>query len=164
MNAIAGSLSASIEDVPALVARQAEHLRESEQTTRRLERELATFRARALFDGARPSQSGVRLVEIVGAQGTMDDLRVLAQAAAELPSAVLVASLAAQPTVLVATSADSGIDAGRMLKEALAAVGGRGGGSPRMAQGSASADRLAELHRALAAAITGAAGPSSSPS
>jgi alanyl-tRNA synthetase len=39
-------------------------------------------------------------------------------------------------SVLLASSEDSGVDAGRLLKERLAIVGGRGGGSPRLAQGS----------------------------
>jgi alanyl-tRNA synthetase len=38
--------------------------------------------------------------------------------------------------VLLAVSADSGIDAGKVLKAALTQAGGRGGGNPRMAQGS----------------------------
>jgi alanyl-tRNA synthetase len=38
--------------------------------------------------------------------------------------------------VVFAASADSGVDAGARLKSALATVGGRGGGSPRVAQGS----------------------------
>ena len=40
------------------------------------------------------------------------------------------------PSVLLAVSADAGIDAGKSLKAALESAGGRGGGSPRMAQGS----------------------------
>jgi alanyl-tRNA synthetase len=44
--------------------------------------------------------------------------------------------LLAPASVLLASSEDSGVDAGRLLKEKLAAVGGRGGGSPRLAQGS----------------------------
>ena len=40
------------------------------------------------------------------------------------------------PAILVAASDDSGMDAGRLLKEALGTVGGRGGGSPRLAQGT----------------------------
>ena len=48
----------------------------------------------------------------------------------------LSATLAEPPSVLLATSADSGIDAGQILKAALQAVGGRGGGTARMAQGS----------------------------
>jgi len=42
------------------------------------------------------------------------------------------------PTFFIALliKSDSGVDAGRLLKERLAVVGGRGGGSPRLAQGS----------------------------
>ena len=38
--------------------------------------------------------------------------------------------------VLLAASADSGVDAGQTLRTALQAAGGRGGGSPRVAQGA----------------------------
>jgi alanyl-tRNA synthetase len=38
--------------------------------------------------------------------------------------------------VLLAASADSGVDAGQTLRPALQAAGGRGGGSPRVAQGT----------------------------
>jgi alanyl-tRNA synthetase len=46
------------------------------------------------------------------------------------------------PSVLLAVSADAGIDAGKALKAALAEAGGRGGGSPRMAQGSVPSKEL----------------------
>ena len=36
---------------------------------------------------------------------------------------------------MLAASEDAGIDAGKLLKAALTAAGGRGGGTPRMAQG-----------------------------
>ena len=49
--------------------------------------------------------------------------------------------------MLLAASADAGIDCGKVLKAALAEAGGRGGGSPRMAQGSVP-DRAA-LERAI---------------
>jgi len=39
-------------------------------------------------------------------------------------------------TVLVAAADDAGVDAGRILKPALAAAAGKGGGSPKLAQGS----------------------------
>jgi alanyl-tRNA synthetase len=41
------------------------------------------------------------------------------------------------PSILLATSPDSGVDAGKVLRPLLERVGGRGGGSPRLAQGSA---------------------------
>ena len=68
----------------------------------------------------------------------MEDLRPLAQAFAALPRAVLVGAQAAAspPSLLLASSEDSGVDAGRALREAVTAVGGRGGGSSRLAQGS----------------------------
>jgi alanyl-tRNA synthetase len=38
--------------------------------------------------------------------------------------------------VLLAASADSGVDAGKVLKSALTEAAGRGGGNARIAQGS----------------------------
>jgi alanyl-tRNA synthetase len=39
-------------------------------------------------------------------------------------------------TVMVAASPDTGLNAGALLKTVLAAVGGRGGGSASLAQGT----------------------------
>jgi alanyl-tRNA synthetase len=64
-------------------------------------------------------------------------LRAMAQAVGPLARVILVAIAPSPPTIYFATSADSGIDAGGRLKPALAAVGGRGGGSARAAQGTA---------------------------
>jgi alanyl-tRNA synthetase len=66
----------------------------------------------------------------------MDELRMLAQAALALPRVIVLGMLATPPSVLVAASEDSGLDAGKLLKERLSRAGGRGGGSPRIAQGS----------------------------
>ena len=68
----------------------------------------------------------------------MDEVRPLAQAFIGLPRAAFVAAVSGSqpPALLFATSEDSGIDAGRTLRDALATAGGRGGGSPRLAQGS----------------------------
>jgi alanyl-tRNA synthetase len=49
---------------------------------------------------------------------------------------VFLASLEDPPSALLAVSEDAGIDAGKILKAALAEAGGRGGGTARMAQGS----------------------------
>ena len=63
--------------------------------------------------------------------------RPLAQAVAAMPRAVFVGWTADPPAIVVATSADSGVDAGPVLRSALDAVGGRGGGNARLAQGTA---------------------------
>lgn len=60
-----------------------------------------------------------------------------------------VASNESAITIIFARSADLGFDCGAVLREILAARGGRGGGSKDMAQGSISADRVEETMDAL---------------
>jgi alanyl-tRNA synthetase len=133
---IAASLSASIDDVGEIVGAQAERLREGESARKRLEKELAGYRARELYDGTPATAGGIRTIVLRSGPRTMDDIRTLALAIIGQPKSVVIAPLNEPPSILVATSEDSGADAGKMVKEALGAVGGRGGGSPRIAQGS----------------------------
>jgi alanyl-tRNA synthetase len=135
LSRVAGALSASLDDAANLVGAQAERLRESDAARKRLEKELAGFRARALYQDAPADAAGVRTLVIRDAS-SMDELKTIAQAALALQRAVVVGVLTSPASVLVAASDDSGVDAGRLLKEQLGAVGGRGGGSPRLAQGS----------------------------
>jgi len=67
----------------------------------------------------------------------VDGSRSIALAFASMAQAMFVVLSHAPPSILVATSVDSGIDAGKMLRPLLERVSGRGGGSPRLAQGSA---------------------------
>ena len=135
LSQIATSLSASLDDAAPLVTAQAERAKESDNARKKLEKELATFHARQRYDAATPDERGVRTVVIRDA-ASMDELRTLAQAAYALPLVVVVGALFNPPSVLIASSEDSGVDAGKLLKERLAAMNGRGGGSPRLAQGS----------------------------
>ncbi|MGE5732035.1 MAG: alanyl-tRNA editing protein, partial [Gemmatimonas sp.] len=132
---IAASLTSSIDEAASVVGAQSERLKELDGTRRKLEKELAAFRVRERYEAATPGPSGVRTIVVRDAT-SIDELRTLAQAALALPKVVVVGALASPASVLIATSEDSGVDAGKALKEKLAAVGGRGGGSPRMAQGS----------------------------
>ena len=133
--AIGASLSASLDDAAGLVAAQSERLKEGDNARKKLEKDLAVFRARERYDAATADASGVRTI-VVRDAGSIDELRALAQASFALPKVVVVGALNSPPSVLVAASEDSGVDAGKILKERLAAAGGRGGGSPRLAQGS----------------------------
>lgn len=133
--AIAGSLSASLDDAVGLVAGQSDRLKDADNARKKLEKELATFRARGRYDAAPADANGVRTIVIRDA-ATMEDIRTLAQAAFGLSKVVVIGVLTNPPSVLMASSEDSGIDAGALIKPQLAAVGGRGGGSPRIAQGS----------------------------
>ena len=135
LTSIGASLSASLDDAASLVAAQSDRLKESDNARKRLEKDLAGFRARERYDAASPNANGVRTLVIRDAS-SIDELRALAQAAFALPKVVVVGALTNPPSVFLASSEDSGVDAGKTLKEQLAAAGGRGGGSPRLAQGS----------------------------
>ena len=137
LTTIASSLSAAIGDVPALVASQALQLKESDQTRRTLERELATRRAVSMYDGYAGGPSETRFAFVQSAAPAMNQLRILGQAVLELHNSVFVATTAEGNGLLVAATEDSGVDAGKLIREALALVGGKGGGSPKIAQGTA---------------------------
>jgi len=159
LSRIALSLKASIAEAPALVVSQGEQLRDATAARKRLEGELAVHRARAMYDAIAPTPTGLRLARERRDAGSLEDLRPLAQAFAALPHTAFIATIASPATVLVAASDDAGVDAGAILKPALAATGGRGGGSPRLAQGTApSADALEGVVAALTSAL-GAAAP-----
>jgi alanyl-tRNA synthetase len=143
-------LTSGIDEAPALVETLAAHSRDAQSRVRRLETELAAFRARALYDGTPPDASGRRVTVDRGGAGSPDERRVFALAFCALPKAVFIALMEDPPAILLATSSDSGMDAGRTLKAVLEPLGGKGGGSPRMAQGSIpSAGALDEVARAL---------------
>ena len=145
----AGQLfSAPLDEVPGLVAAQLEAGRAAEKAGRKLELELAAYRGRELYHAETPAADGIRRVSRRAPSGSLEDLRALAQSFTAQPKAVFLAALDEPPSVLLAASADAGIDCGKALKAALAEAGGRGGGTARMAQGSvpdrAALDRVLE--------------------
>lgn len=158
---LARTLSAAPDEVAGLVARQHERARDLESRVRAFESELAVRVARERYDAAAAAAGAedVRLIIERRPAGTLDELRPLALAVAALPRAMFVGTVAMPAAgVLVATAADSGVDAGRVLKSALAEVGGRGGGSPRLAQGTVpSGDALDAVVGRLAHAEPGLA-------
>jgi alanyl-tRNA synthetase len=134
LSTIASSLTASVGEAPALVAAQAARLKEAEAEAKKRGDELAAYRARERYDAAAPDANGVR--RILEHATSMEPLRTLAQAVALLPKSVFVGMVSAPPGIVLSASADSGVNAGETLKAALGAHGGRGGGSPHLAQGT----------------------------
>jgi len=139
--------SAPLDDIPAIAGAQLEAARIAEKARRKLDLDLAAYQGKELYDTTAPGADGMRRVMRQAERRSMDELRAIAQNFTAQPKAVFVSTLADPPSVLLAVSADAGIDAGKILKAALAEAGGRGGGSPRIAQGSV-AD-AASLERVL---------------
>jgi alanyl-tRNA synthetase len=134
---LAGQFSAAAAELPGLVEAQRAGLREAVAARRELEATLAELRARDLYMAAAPDGSGLRAIVVREEKGPIERLRPLAQAVAGMPRALFVGWTAEPPALLVAGSADSGLDAGGMLRTSLERVGGRGGGNARLAQGTA---------------------------
>jgi alanyl-tRNA synthetase len=157
LSRIAHSLSASLDGAPDVVTSQTAQLGDAIGERKRLRKALADARARSLADAATPNEAGVCWLVLRGGGGlALEELRDLASAVAALPRAALIASCEHPPTVIVAAAAGSGVDAGRLLREALAAAGGRGGGSATLAQGSAPSPSAASAVVDSLATIVGA--------
>ena len=136
LSRIAQMVSGSLDETPDLLAAQFDAARHNDKLRRKLEADLAQYRGRELYSAIGPDAAGIRRVLHRQPSGNLEDLRAVAQSFAAQANAVFVAVLDDPPAVLLAVSADSGIDAGKFLKTALTQAGGRGGGNPRMAQGS----------------------------
>jgi alanyl-tRNA synthetase len=133
---VAQLFTAPLDEVPDLAAAQLAELKDARSALRRLDTELARYRAAELHGAATPDASGIRRIVERRPAGAADELRALGHRLAELPRVVFVGAVEAPPVLVLAASEDSGVDAGALLRRVLAEVGGRGGGSPRIAQGT----------------------------
>jgi alanyl-tRNA synthetase len=147
---LGGRLTTGDADLPAAVARLQDHARS-------LERQLAEARAVALeheadrlVDEARTrsatgdpgapldAQLGAPLViALAFPERSIEEARQLARALTTRASCVVAVAVDPGRRLLVARSADVSIDAASVLREALAAHGGRGGGQQGAAEGAA---------------------------
>jgi len=151
LNSAAKLFSAPLDEVPELVKALQEQAKESDKARRKLAVELALRRGAEQLAASVEDPSGLRRhVEHVNAGGLGDEVRALAQGFTSAGRGVFVAACGDPPSVMLATSIESGVHAGDRLKELLAAHGGRGGGSAQMAQASLpSVDALNALLAAL---------------
>lgn len=148
ISAIARLFSAPFEEALALASAQRARLEESEKARKALSAELAAARGLRAYRETAPDADGIRRLRVRVATFT-EDTRTEAMCFTEGPKAMFLALAEKPPTVLFAASEGCGVHAGDRLKRALAALGGRGGGNARLAQGSvpdaASLARVGEL-------------------
>jgi alanyl-tRNA synthetase len=134
LSEIGRELSVPFDSAPELIAGQSARLKTLEKVNQRLATELATREGRDLHAATPPNPDGLRRAR---QHGPIDDaMRARAQAFISGGSALFLAICDNPPSLLLATSADSGIHSGDRIKAALAAGGGRGGGNQTLAQGS----------------------------
>ena len=135
LSGIARVFSAPLDDAPAMVEGQRQRLQEAEKIRRRLAGELAASAGRVLYAETPPGPAGVRRV-LRRVESLAEELRTEAQSFTASGSAIFLAVAENPPSVLVACSKDTGVNAGEVIKRALTEAGGRGGGNAALAQGS----------------------------
>jgi alanyl-tRNA synthetase len=128
--------SAGADELAAVFDRQRAELKQMETARRDLERQLAGHRARELHAATPPDADGIRRVVVRERGVPLESLRELGQAGGALPATVFIGVSSSVPGIVVAASEDTGFDAGAAIKAALAAAGGRGGGTRQLAQGT----------------------------
>jgi alanyl-tRNA synthetase len=136
LSKLAGDFSASAEELPRLINTLRGEVKEATAARRDLETKLDAYRARELYLAAVPDATGIRRVVAREERGSLEGLRGVAQAFASMPMAIFVGAVASPPALVLATSPDSGVDAAGVLKGLVTSVGGRGGGSATLAQGT----------------------------
>lgn len=123
----------SFERLPEHVTGLRQRLHEAEKERQKTATELARREGEALHDATQPGAGGLRRL-LLRVPAIDEAARGKAQAFAGRGRAVALV-LADDPAgVLIATSPDSAIHAGAVLKQALSIAGGRGGGSATLAQ------------------------------
>jgi alanyl-tRNA synthetase len=131
-----GLLSSHIWDVPQQVRKVQEESRASRKSREQLLEELADLYASRLL-AETPESGGRKIIVRTFPDRDLTFIKLLAQRLTR-QSAGVVAFLgiaSGQPALIFAQSSGQRFDMGVLMKEALARLGGRGGGSKDMAQG-----------------------------
>ena len=132
---VARLFSSGLEDVPALITKQAQELREAARQRDKLVENLAEFEALHLWQSAL-ERAGVRVVCRSFAAEEGKKAKLIAHAVVKHPSAVALMGVKGKPaTLLFLQSADGNLSMAEILKQVLAKFGGKGGGSKDFAQG-----------------------------
>jgi alanyl-tRNA synthetase len=146
----AALFSAGIYDVPQQARKSLEEIRSLRKQREQSQDELAAAQAAALL-AETPEDHGRKLIVRTFSDRDLNFLKLLAQKLTrQSPAIALLAADSPQPALVFAQSAGQPHDMGALLKETLAKLGGRGGGSKDLAQGGA--PKSEGLPAALAAA------------
>jgi alanyl-tRNA synthetase len=151
----AAMFSAHIYDVPQQVRKSLDEIRALRKQAEQSQEELATAQASALL-AETPEANGHKLIARTFGDRDLNAIKLLAQKLTRLaPNAVaLLATTSPQPSLVFAQSPSQPFDMGALMKQTVAQLAGRGGGTKDMAQGGvAKADgieaALAELAKRL---------------
>lgn len=154
----ASVFSTHIWEVPTQIRKTLDDAKQASKREQRLLEEIAELTAARVL-GETVENAGTKIVSQVLADRDASYVKLLAQKlTSTAPNCVaLLAAGAGQPTLVFAQSPGMPHDMGSLMKQAMAAVGGRGGGNRDMAQGGVpDAAKLAQCVETAAASIQAA--------
>jgi alanyl-tRNA synthetase len=139
LSGAAGVLSTQLGDVPQQIQKLQEETRASRKSREQLHEELAGLYAERILSETQEI-GGRKIIIRAFSDRDLSFIKLLAQKITrQSPSAVALLSATSVPAALVfAQSPGEPFDMGALMKEALAKLGGRGGGAKDMAQGGPS--------------------------
>jgi alanyl-tRNA synthetase len=155
----ARQLSVGFEEVPQAVERILAEAKQAAKHTLKLTNELAQYQTVELIAQA-PIEAGVRMIQLQLMAADQVDASYAKMLASKIAAQAkqTVAVIGWKPddastpaTVVLSRSADLELDCGTVLRTTLATLGGRGGGSKDIAQGSVVVDKLQAVVDELAA-------------
>jgi len=155
LSRVAQLFSAPLDQAADLAAAQIEAAKAAGKALAKLEAQAAEYRGRELYHAATPDARGRRVHRASEASGPIEPWRLVAQGFANSgPGAVFLLAADTPPAILVALAPDCPADAGQLVRAAATALGGRGGGSARLAQASLpSPDAARQAIEQVAAAL-----------
>jgi alanyl-tRNA synthetase len=152
----AGSLlSSHIWDIPQQIRKTQEESRGSRKSREQLLEELTDLHA-SLLQAETPESGGRKIIVRTFADRDLTFIKLLAQRLTRQNAGVvaLLAVTSDQPALVFAQSSGQPFDMGALMKETLARLGGRGGGTKDMAQGGpAQAEGLESALKQVAAQL-----------
>ena len=152
----AGLFSGHIYDVPQQIKKTLDEVKAAQKRQHTLLEEIAELRAAELCANAR-TVGKFKVVQQVFTDRDLTFIKLLAQKLTKFPGMlVLLGSTASPAAVVFARSGDVEADVSILMKEAMASVGGRGGGSKDLAQGGVpDAARVAPVLDQIASQVEG---------
>jgi alanyl-tRNA synthetase len=159
LSQLSSALSAAAPDIPAAVERLRSDSKSTVKERQRLREELADYHASRLAVEVH-IENRLRIVDRVWKDRDPEYCRLLASrlTSAAPSTVVLFSAEGSDPvSIVLARSLDFNFDCGRLLKDALAQLGLRGGGSADFAQGEIPLQQAPALRSALVDAVRKAA-------
>jgi alanyl-tRNA synthetase len=131
----AGLLSVQLSHVPEQIKKSQDDARSARKSSEHLLEDLAGLYAQQLL--AEPSDGGPKVIVRTFPDRDLGFIKLLAQKLTRqfALTTTLLASTSGPPALVFAQSPGQPFDMGALMKEALAKLGGRGGGNKDMAQG-----------------------------